>query len=79
MRVTREQANPLFQLISMRYEKASVILTGKYNFYDWGNIIEDKVMAVAIIDRLVHHADIFYINGGSCRVKQKLRKVGANN
>jgi DNA replication protein DnaC len=79
MPITREQANLLFQLISMRYEKGSVILTSNYNFDEWGKIFEDNVVAAAIIDRLVHHAEIFYINGGSYRVRDKLKKARLKN
>ena len=74
MPITREQANLLFQLISMRYEKGSIILTSNYNFDEWGRIFEDNVVASAIIDRLVRHASIFYINGSSYRLKDKLKK-----
>lgn len=72
--INRDQANLLFQLISMRYEKGSIILTSNYNFDEWGNIFEDTVAAAAIIDRLVHHANIFYVNGSSYRLKDKLKK-----
>lgn len=75
MPITREQANLLFQLISMRYERGSIILTSNYNFDEWGRIFEDNVVAAAIIDRLVHHASIFYINGGSYRLKDKLKRA----
>ncbi len=75
MPITREQANLLFQLISGRYEKGSIILTSNYNFDEWGKIFEDNVVASAIIDRLVHHARIFYINGSSYRVKDKLKRA----
>lgn len=75
MPITREQANLLFQLISMRYEKGSIILTSNYNFDEWGRIFEDNVVATAIIDRLVHHAKIFYINGSSYRLKDKIKRV----
>ena len=74
MPVTKEQANLLFQLVSMRYEKGSIILTSNYNFEDWGEIFQDNVVAAAIIDRIVHHAKIFYINGSSYRLKNKLKK-----
>jgi len=74
MPITREQANLLFQLISMRYEKGSIILTSNYNFDEWGKVFEDNVVAAAIIDRLVHHASIFYISGESYRLKNKLKK-----
>ena len=74
MPITKEQANLLFQLVSIRYERGSVILTSNYNFDDWGQIFQDNVVAAAIIDRIVHHARIFYINGSSYRLKNKLKK-----
>lgn len=79
MPISRDQANLLFQLISMRYEKGSIILTSNYNFDEWGKIFEDTVAASAIIDRLVHHANIFYINGSSYRLKDKLKKTRSTN
>lgn len=77
MPVSKEQANLLFRLVSMRYEKGSIILTSNYNFNEWGEIFSDQVVAAAIIDRLVHHARIYYINGTSYRLKGKLK--AANN
>lgn len=74
MPINREQANLLFQLISMRYERGSIILTSNYNFDDWGQIFQDSVVAAAIIDRIVHHAKIFYINGSSYRLKNKFKE-----
>ncbi len=74
MPITKEQANLLFQLVSVRYEKGSMILTSNYNFEDWGQVFQDNVVAAAIIDRLVHHAKIFFINGSSYRLKSKLEK-----
>ena len=74
MPITKEQANLLFQLVSVRYEKGSIILTSNYNFEDWGQIFQDNVVAAAIIDRIVHHARIFFINGSSYRPKSKLEK-----
>jgi DNA replication protein DnaC len=74
MPISRDGANLLFQLIATLYEKSSIILTSNYNFDEWGKIFEDTVAAAAIIDRLVHHADIFYINGSSYRLKDKLKK-----
>ena len=71
--VTKEQANLIFRLISMSYEKGSIILTSNYNFDEWGEIFSDKVVAAAIIESLVLHAHIFYINGTSYRLKGKLR------
>lgn len=74
MPITKEQANLLFQLVSIRYERGSIILTSNYNFDDWGQIFQDNVVAAAIIDRIVHHAKIFYVNGSSYRLKNKLKR-----
>lgn len=76
MPINREQANLLFQLVSLRYERGSIILTSNYSFEDRGQIFQDSVVAAAIIDRIVHHAQIFYINGSSYRLKNKLKKAG---
>jgi DNA replication protein DnaC len=48
MPINKEQANLLFRLISMRYEKGSIILTSNYNFDEWGVIFSDQVVAAAI-------------------------------
>jgi len=78
MPITKEQADLLFQLISIRYEKGSIILTSNYNFNDWGKVFDDDVVASAIIDRLVHHSSIFFINGSSYRLKDKLKNTNTN-
>ncbi len=72
--INKEQANLLFQLISMRYEKGAIIITSNYNFEDWSKVFDDTVVASAIIDRLIHHSHIFFINGVSYRLKNKLLK-----
>ncbi len=74
MPIAREQANLLFQLISLRYERGAIILTSNYNFDEWGKVFQDNVVAAAIIDRIIHHAKIFYINGDSYRLKNKIKK-----
>ena len=75
MPIVKEQANLLFQLISMRYEKGSIILTSNYNFDEWSKVFDDNIVASAIIDRLVHHSSLLYINGSSYRIKDKIRKA----
>jgi len=56
MRITKEEANLLFQLVSIRYEKGPIILTSNYNFEDWGQIFQDNLVAPVIIHRMVQHA-----------------------
>lgn len=57
-----------FEVIRQRYETGSIILTTNRKFEDWEYILGDKVMASAIIDRLVHHAFIIKIDGPSFRI-----------
>lgn len=61
-----------FEIIRHRYELKSTIFTSNRNFEDWGAILGDKVMASAIIDRIVHHAHILKFTGESYRIKDFL-------
>jgi DNA replication protein DnaC len=60
-----EAANLMFSLVSARYERASVIVTSNKPFSGWGEIFGDEVVAAAMIDRLVHHAEILALMGCS--------------
>jgi DNA replication protein DnaC len=60
-----------FQLISARYERASVIVTSNKPFSRWGEVFGDDTVAAAMIDRLVHHAEIIAIKGDSYRLKDR--------
>lgn len=74
------ETSVLFELISERYERKSIIITCNQPFDEWDNIFEDKIMAVAAIDRLVHNATILEINVESFRRNSALKKIeGANN
>jgi DNA replication protein DnaC len=66
-----EAANLMFSLISARYERASVIVTSNKPFSAWGEIFVDEVVAAAMIDRLVHHAEILALKGDSYRLRDK--------
>jgi DNA replication protein DnaC len=54
----RAAANMVFQLISRRYERGSVILTSNKAFSEWGSVFADDVLATAILDRLLHHCHV---------------------
>jgi DNA replication protein DnaC len=54
----QDAANLFFQLVSSRYEHASLILTSNLPFARWGDVFGDQVVAAAMIDRIVHHADV---------------------
>jgi DNA replication protein DnaC len=61
------ETNVLFDLIADRYESGSIIITANQPFSEWDAIFPDNMMAVAAIDRLVHHASIIKIEGVSYR------------
>ncbi|WP_022750445.1 IS21-like element helper ATPase IstB [Lachnobacterium bovis] len=71
--IDKEDSNLFFQLINMRYEKKSTILTTNINFNDWDNIFYDAVVANAILDRILHHSKVITINGRSYRVKDYIK------
>jgi DNA replication protein DnaC len=66
-----EAANLFFQLVSSRYERASMIVTSNKPFGRWGEVFGDDVVAAAMIDRLVHHADVVALKGDSYRLKDR--------
>src|ERR687897_1770802 len=66
-----EAANLMFSLISSRYERASMIVTSNKPFSRRGEIFGDEVVAAAMIDRLVHHAEILALKGDSYRLRDK--------
>jgi len=66
-----EAANLFFQLVSTRYERASLIVTSNKPFGRWGETFGDDVVAAAMIDRLVHHADVVALKGDSYRLKDR--------
>jgi len=65
------ETSVLFELICQRYETGSLIITANQPFSQWDSIFPDNSMAVAAIDRLVHHATVINITGKSYRSKKK--------
>ena len=57
----------LFELISARYERRSMLITANQPFGEWGKVFPDPAMTLAAVDRLVHHATIFEMNVESYR------------
>ncbi len=66
-----EAANLFFQLVSSRYERAPLIVTSNKPFGRWGEVFGDEVVAAAMIDRLVHHAEVISLKGDSYRLKDR--------
>ena len=63
----------LFELISARYERRSLLITANQPFGEWGKIFPDPAMTLAAVDRLVHHATIFEMNVESYRRRDGAR------
>ena len=74
--VTKDQAETsvLFELISARYERRSLMITANQPFGEWGKIFPDPAMTLAAVDRLVHHATIFEMNVDSYRRKAAVQR-----
>ncbi|MDQ4068878.1 MAG: IS21-like element helper ATPase IstB [Actinomycetota bacterium] len=66
-----EAANLFFQFVSSRYERASVIVTSNRPFARWGETFGDDTVAAAMVDRLVHHAEVISLRGESYRLKDR--------
>jgi len=63
-------ADLLFQVVSRRYERRSILLTTNLAFKDWGTIFPNAACVTALIDRLTHHAEIITIAGESYRRRE---------
>jgi len=70
-----QAANLMFMLVARRYERASLIVTSNKPFSAWGEIFGDDAVAIAMVDRLVHHAELISLKGDSYRLKD--RDLGA--
>lgn len=74
--VTKDQAETsvLFELISARYERRSMLITANQPFGEWGKVFPDPAMTLAAVDRLVHHATILEMNVESYRRRTALER-----
>jgi DNA replication protein DnaC len=65
------QSNALFELVRDRYEQGSTIVTSNTSFSEWGHLLGNEVLATALLDRLLHHAEVISIPGKSFRMKDR--------
>jgi DNA replication protein DnaC len=74
---TKDQAETsvLFELISARYERRSLLITANQPFAEWNRIFPDQAMTLAAVDRLVHHATIFEMNVDSFRRRAAVERT----
>src|SRR5215470_13504018 len=64
-----EQSHHFFELVTARYEHGSILLTSNTSFSEWGNLLGNEVLATALLDRLLHHAEVLSVTGRSYRMK----------
>jgi len=64
-----------FSLISSRYERASLIVSSNKSFSAWAEIFGDAAAVEAMVDRLVHHAEVIVLQGESYRLKDRAKEV----
>jgi len=69
--IDRKEANLFFNLVSELYEKKSIIITSNKGFESWAEMMGDGVMTTALLDRLLHHARVFNLNGESYRIRKR--------
>lgn len=72
----QDAANLFFQLIASRYEIGSIMVTSNLPFGRWGETFSDDVVAAAMIDRLVHHAEVLTLTGDSYRTRTRRELLG---
>lgn len=75
----QDAANLFFQLVASRYEQGSVMVTSNLPFGRWGETFSDDVVAAAMIDRLVHHAEVLTLTGDSYRTRQRRELLGKDS
>lgn len=66
-----DAASLFFQLVASRYEQGSILVTSNMPFGRWGEIFSDDIVAAAMIDRLVHHAEVLTLAGDSYRTRSR--------
>ncbi len=77
-KLSPEQAHHFFELVAARYEHGSIILTSNTSFAGWGQLLGgDEVLATALLDRLLHHAEVITVNGRSYRMKERQTDRGS--
>ncbi|HCF86772.1 MAG TPA: AAA family ATPase [Ktedonobacter sp.] len=71
-KLTAEQSHAFFELVRDRYEKGSIILTSNTSFAEWGSLLNDEIVAAALLDRLLHHGEVISVSGKSFRMKERV-------
>lgn len=65
----QQSAHWVFEVVTRRYERGSIVLTSNRGFAEWGQVFADPVVASAILDRRLHHAKVINVRGKSFRMR----------
>jgi len=74
----KEAGSLFYQVISDRYEKNGTIITSNKSLRSWAEMLHDSSLASALIDRLMHHGEVFYLSGESYRLRGKKKYLEGN-
>jgi len=72
--IEKREANLFFNLVSEMYEQTSIIVTSNKSFETWAEMMGDDVMTTALLDRLLHHARVFTLDGESYRIQYQRKE-----
>src|SRR5258708_33999081 len=61
----------LYEIIAGRYGKGATVITSNKSLATWGELVGDMALMMAILDRLLHHGEVFYLRGSSYRMRGK--------
>ena len=61
----------LYDLVAERYERGATLITSNKSLQEWGKVLGDSSLASALVDRLMHHGQVYYLKGESYRLKDK--------
>ena len=74
MPISQHAADLLFQALSERHERGSMIVNTNLPFGEWGQVFQTERLAVALLDRITHNAQVLEMNGESYRLKSARRR-----
>lgn len=74
----RDDANRFFQLVNRRYTRSSMIVTSNKSVGEWAELFGEEALAAAILDRLLHDAEVLTINGPSYRLRGRIDALRNN-
>ncbi|MGD0878742.1 MAG: IS21-like element helper ATPase IstB [Anaerolineales bacterium] len=72
--ISPQAAQDLYEIISERYERGSMIITSNRAFEEWGEVFTNDLLASAALDRLTHHAHTLIIRGDSFRQRSRRKE-----